>query len=582
MAKEHGYHIRRFSSRMVDRTILTTLAQHCHFLEELDLGFVDKTFWMQYEFLEQVFIALSQTYFKQQEQQQRKKLQEQQGPDLENGLEMDCEQGRRLQRTGLRKAEISLNLLDLKPSMLWSLCQLPHLTDLTINAIGTIGDDKSLGFMEDMTLSLLECCPRVESLTLRYSALRVLRHPFRCRVWIKDKLEKKRSRGPSTPQEAIDRCGISLPVQERTLSGKATTTGVVVDRGTRHGLRRLVLSGYSTEVRILPRLFSRCNLLEEFGVHLGWARLDNSYWRSLSTSCRNIKAIDISGYSYHYIDYDILSIPDILVMFPKLETLNAQDYPRQDLSVLSLDHVLQKYAQEHGGEGHPLKSFSLVGHFDASLSKLLEVLACRSFFQLESLKIGYALGHPAYQAWRQTPHDSPEGSSCDFSRSWDAVARTLVKLDLHGVYFPDKTTMATFFGRLQEFGSLRVLRVSRHHVKDLISISTYATTLSSVTYAAPTLANDTPPVINYCFPHIQHLIIALQWFGGSNAHPPTELIPSPNAMLTQDEVLFILTATPSLVALSLTYSSISKETATFIRQRFRHVRLDTTHDMFPL
>ncbi|KAF9118839.1 hypothetical protein BGW39_000833, partial [Mortierella sp. 14UC] len=132
---------------------------------------------------------------------------------------------------------------------------------------------------------------------------------------------------------------------------------------------------------------NRCSLLEEVGVHLSWARLDLDHWRSLLTLCLNIKVIHISGYSYHYIDYDILAVPAILVMFPKLETLNAQDHLRQELSVQPLDNALQKLTRENDGNGHPLRSFCLVGHLHGSLPKLLEVLSCRAFFRLESLRI---------------------------------------------------------------------------------------------------------------------------------------------------------------------------------------------------
>ncbi|KAF9139225.1 hypothetical protein BG015_002127 [Linnemannia schmuckeri] len=566
-----GYRVRKFSCSKVDKSILTSLVQHCQSLEELNLGFGEKAFWMQYDFLEQIFIDLART--------QQWHLQ-----DWEKVY------GRR----GLRKVEITLNMLDFRPRMLWSLCQLPYLRNLTINANGSIGEEESSQYLEDVTLYLLECCPSLESFTVHYNALTMHRHPFEYRNWLKEKVETETARGPMTPQDAISRCRHTSPpvtaprwsewpsekhgdhFEQPSLAQHSTQ-----EKTKTWNLRRLALYGFRPDTSVLPRIFSRCPRLKEIGIHLGWSITEAETWISLATHCPDLKVLNISGFSYQYREYDILSIPELLAMFPRLETFNAKDYPRQDLDLQSLDSSLVTYAENGVEQGHSLKSFSLVGHGSGSLCKVLDVLASRSFTQLKELKIEYTFSSPWQQAKAVTPNISTEGSLLDFSRSWDVVARTLVKLDMHGLQFPDKATTVKFFQRLQGFGSLRVVRASCHHLKDLIST---AATTDSPTSLAP---SDTPnpgdilllPTVDYRFPHIQDLLIPAKWVGSlpgqdvaSDLHCPT------NSMLTLNDILFLVAATPSLKTLSLARNLIASETAAFVRRVFRQVCLDTNHE----
>ncbi|KAF8926384.1 hypothetical protein BGZ47_002776 [Haplosporangium gracile] len=567
-----GYRVRKFSCSKVDKSILTSLVRHCQSLEELDLGFGEKAFWMQYDFLEQIFIDLAGT--------QQWHLQ-----DWEKGYG----------RQGLRKVEITLNMLDFRPRMLWSLCQLPYLRDLTINANGSIGDEESLQYLEDVTLYLLECCPRLESFTVHYNALTVHRHPFEYRNWLKEKVETEATRGPMTPQDALVRCRhISPPAAAPRWSGwPSEKQGDYYEQpslaqyGTQEkpktwNLRRLVLYGFRPDTSVLPRVFSRCPRLEEIGIHLGWSVIEAVTWTSLATHCPDLKVLNISGYSYQYREYDILSIPELLAMFPRLETFKAKDYPRQDLDLQSFDSSLVTYAEKNGVEqGHSLKSFSLVGHGSGSLPKVLDVLASRSFTQLEELKIEYTFSSSWQQVKVVTPNISTEGGLLDFSRSWNVVARTLVKLDMHGLQFPDKTTTVKFFRRLQEFGSLRVLRVSRRHLKDLISTTTATNPTTS-----PSLS-DTPspgdilllPTVDYCFPHIQDLLIPQKWAASRpDQNAASDHCCSTNNMLTLNDILFLLAAAPSLKSLSLARYLVTLETAAFVRRMFRQLCLDTNHD----
>lgn len=517
---------------------------------------------MQYEFLEKIFIDLAET--------QQWHLQ-----DWEKGY------GRR----GLRKVEITLNMLDFRPKMLWSLCQLPYLKDLTINANGSIGDEESLGYLEEITLYLLECCPRLESFTVHYNALTIHRHPFEYRKWLKGKVETEATRGPLTPQDALARCRhISSTVAPRLSGWSSEKQGDYYERasGTQSSaqekpkswnLRRLVLYGFRPDTSVLPRIFSRCPRLEEIGIHLGWSVIEADTWTSLATHCPSLKDLNISGYSYQYREYDVLSIPELLAMFPRLETFNAKDYPRQDFDLQSLDSPLITHGEKNDGErqGHMLKSLSLIGHGSGSLPKVMDVLSSRSFTHLEELKIKYKFSSPSpwLQAKAETPSISTEGSLLDFSRSWDVVARTLVKLDLHGVLFPDKATTVKFFRRLQDFRSLRELRASHHHIKDLIS------TTSSPTSPRPSLTITSGdillPTVDYRFPHIQHLLIPKKLSGALSAQEDS-------GILTLNDILFLLATAPSLKTLSLDRDSISPETAAFVRGAFRHVHLDTNHE----
>lgn len=529
-------------------------------MEELVLGFEEKSFWIQYDFLEQIFINLA-------------KAQQWHMQEWEKGY------GRR----GLRKVEITLNMLDFRPRMLWSLCQLPYLRDLTINASGSIGDEESFQYLEEVTLYLLECCPKLESFTVHYNALTIHRHPFEYRNWFKEKVETEATRGPLTPKDALARCPHISPTAAPRLSGwpsekqgdyyeRASATHYCAqEKPKTWNLRRLVLYGFRPDTSILPRIFSRCPHLEEIGIHLGWSVIETNTWTSLATHCPNLKVLNISGYSYQYREYDVLSIPELLAMFPRLETFNAKDYPRQDFSLQSLDSTLITYGEKNDGEqqGHMLKSFSLVGHGSGSLPKVLDVLSSRSFTHLEELKIEYAFSSPSpwLQAKAVTPNISTEGSLLDFSRSWDVVARTLVKLDLHGVQFPDKATTVKFFRRLQDFKSLRVLRTSHHHLKDLIS-TTNSPKIPSISLTTTTGAVPLLPTVDYRFPHIHDLLILQKSSGALSVQDASNI-------LTLDDTLFLLATTPSLKTLSLAISLISPETAAFVRGAFRQVCLDT-------
>ncbi|KAH7041882.1 hypothetical protein BKA57DRAFT_157511 [Linnemannia elongata] len=557
-----GYRIRKFSCSKVDKSILTSLVQHCQSLEELDLGFEEKSFWMQYSFLEHIFINLAQT--------QQRHLQ-----DWEKGY------GGR----GLRKVEITLNMLDFRPRMLWSLCQLPYLRDLTINANGSIGDEESLQYLEEVTLYLLECCPRLESFTVHYNALAIHRHPFEYRNWLKEKVETETTRGPLTPQDALVRCRHISSTTAKRLSGwpsekqgdcyeRASAAQYSAQKPKTWDLRRLALYGFRPDTSVLPRIFSRCPRLEEIGIHLGWSVIEADTWTSLATHCPNLKVLNISGYSYQYREYDVLSIPELLAMFPRLETFNAKDYPRQDFNLQTLDSSLITYEEKSGGEqqGHLLKSFSLVGHGSGSLPKVLDVLSSRSFTHLQELKIEHVFSSPSpwLQAKAETPNISTEGNLLDFTRSWDVVARTLVKLDLHGVQFPDKATTVKFFRRLQDFRSLCVLRASPHHLKDLISTTSSPISTPLTVTTSP---GDIPllPTVDYRFPHIQDLLIPKKWSGAISDQDDSDT-------LTLDDILFLLATTPSLKTLSLARNLISFETATFVRGSFRQVCLNTNHE----
>lgn len=540
---------------------------------------------MQYDFLEQIFIDLAHT----QQKQQQRYIQYQEKAGY-GGYGED--HGRHM----LRRVDITLNMLDLRPRMLWSLCQLPHLKDLTINANGIIGDEESLKYLEDTTLYLLECCPGLENFTVHYNALTVHRHPFEYRNWLKEKVETETTRGPSTPQDALARRKHISPAATPRWSEwpsekqdhyyeRPPPQYSAQEKPKTWNLRRLVLYGFKPDTSILPRIFSRCPLLEEVGIHLGWSVFDASTWTSLAAHCPNLKTLNISGHSYHYRDYDVLSIPELLAKFPRLETLNVKDYPREDLALQFLNSTLLTYAQEKGGEGeqgHLLKSFSLQGHFSGSLAKTLDVLSSQSFSQLEELKIESTFTNTWCETQTATPNMSTEGSLLDFTRSWGIVARTLVSMDLHGLQFPDKATTAKFFQRLQEFESLRVLRVSHHHLKDLIS--TASTTSTNLLTAPSPSINANPgdlhplPPVDFRLPHIQELLVPKKWTSGLPGQDASEVLCPSNGMLTLNDILFLLAATPSLKTLSLAQNSIQPETAAFVRRIFRHVCLDTNHE----
>lgn len=97
---------------------------------------------MEYEYLERMFWTLSQARF-QRDGQNRDQLPQQehghgQGPGQgKKSMEQKESPGAMVGRS--RKVEIDNDMLYLKPSILWSLCHIRHLADLSINARGMIG-----------------------------------------------------------------------------------------------------------------------------------------------------------------------------------------------------------------------------------------------------------------------------------------------------------------------------------------------------------------------------------------------------------------------------------------------------------
>lgn len=611
--KAHGHLIRHFSCRTVDKTLLTTLAEYCPLLEEVELGLGKGAFWMGYEYLERMFRTLSQARF-QWDGQDRQEHGHGQGQGQEEKLvERKQNLGTVVRR--LRKVEIDIEMLYLNPTMLWSLCHITHLTDLSINARGMIGQDWSRWCLENLTLSLLECCPGVERFRIYYSPQKMIYHPRGYRSWFKERVWEPRQDGrapPSVPRDAVARRGVvssfgqgeEIDLGERregSLSSAAATTmgsgsGTEAGAGAKEDiegrpfiLRQLELRGYCAEMDTLLHLFKRCPLLEQLSLFQSWSALHSGHWHALAAHCQQtLRSIRLSAYSYNHLAIDDLNVPDLLTLFPQLELLHVVDYPHQQLNLAALDSSLSKFEHEQQGRPHPLRAFSVTGHFDEALVRLFDIISCPSLKCLETLKVGYTYTAPRDRTLMETPETSREGMYYDFTRSWDAVGRTLVRLDLHGLYFPDKQVTAKFFRRLEGFRSLRVLRASVHHFQDVISTSSsYSSSSSSSSSLSPsaTTKDDLQtckpailPVTDYRFPYIQDLLIGnqrLHRMMDGRINDPTLF--SEKEMLSLNQILFLLTATPSLKNLLLQFQSVDDATAAVVRRQFRGVYVDTNY-----
>jgi hypothetical protein len=238
----------------------------------------------------------------------------------------------------LKKVEIHIDVLEVKPSMLWSLCHAPYITDVSIEVCGMIGQEDSKAYVKDLTIFLLECCsPRVERLHIYYSPQRYPYHVFGgCRSWFKERvLETKGRKGrapPVEPQEALVRLcrAVSSGIREveddeededgkrkgskssaaatmnsEPEAGAASTAGVTETSST-FGLRRLELTGQYAELDILPSLFQRSPLLQELTIFQAWSKFNPSHWLALLTQCRHtLRAIRMHGDTYSFQESDI-------------------------------------------------------------------------------------------------------------------------------------------------------------------------------------------------------------------------------------------------------------------------------------
>ncbi|KAF9545301.1 hypothetical protein EC957_011055 [Mortierella hygrophila] len=613
LVKPHGHLIRQFSCGAVDKTLLTMLAEYCPFLKEVKLELGKEAYWMEYEYLERMFRILSQARF-QWDSQDRDQLSQQ-----EHGHEQGQSPGVMVAR--LRKVEINIDLEYLKPAMLWSLCHISHLTDLSINGRGMIGQERSSWYLENLTLSLLECCPGVERFRICYSPQRMIYHPCGYKSQFKEKVWDPRQSGrapPLVPKDAVMRRGvvssfgqgedIGLGVegesQEGSLSSAAAThMGSGSGSGTQAGagtgldenieskpfiLRQLELRGTCAEMDTLLHLFERCPLLEQVSLFQSWSALHSDHWHALSThSQQTLRTIRLSAYNYNHLEIDGLNIPDLLTLFPQLEILHVVESPHQHLNLTALDSSLSKLELEQQGRPHPLRTFYVMGNFDEVVARLVDVISCPSLKCLETLKVGYLYTSSRYQVWTETPETSHQGALYDFTRPWEAVGRTLVRLDLDGLDFPDRQVTAKFFRKLEGFRSLKVLRASVRHFQDVISTSSSYGSSPSLSPSATT-NDDTPPskpailpVVDYCFPSIQDLLIRNQHCGRtmySRINGPT--FSSEKEMLSLDQMLFLLAATPSLENLLLQFLCVDDATAAVVRSQFRGVYVDTNHQEY--
>ncbi|KAH7041862.1 hypothetical protein BKA57DRAFT_539381 [Linnemannia elongata] len=617
LVKAHGHLIRRFSCRALDKTLLTTLVEHCPLLEEIVLGLGKGGFWMEYEYLERMFRTLSQTRL-QWDGQDRDRLPQQEHGHGESSVEQKQSSGAVLRQ--LRKVEIDLDMEYLKPTMLWSLCHIPHLTDLNINARGTIGQDRSSWYLESLTLSLLECCPGVEKFRIYYSPQKMKYHPEGYRSRFKERVWEPMQDGrgpPLVPKDALVKLGVAssfgqgeeigLGVEDkrrqRSLLPKAATNmgltpGTEAAAGKEEDivsrpfiLRQLELRGYHAEMNTLLHLFKRCPLLEQLSLFQSWSAVHSAHWHALSTHCQQtLRSIRLSAYNFNHYEVDDLNISTFLTLFPQLELLQVVDYPLQQLNLEAFDSSLSKFELEHQGRPHPLKAFCVTGNFAQMLVRLFDIISCPSLKCLESLKVGYTYRSLRYHELRETPETSDLGTQYDFTRSWEAVGRTLVRLDLHGLFFPDKQVTAKFFRKLEGFRSLRVLRASVHHFQDIISTSSsYGSSTSTSTppsmLPSATTKDGTQsckpeilPIANYRFPSIQDILVGYrrsQMMMRSIINNPA--YSSERERLSLNQVLFLLAATPSLKNLLLQSQSVDDATAAIVRRLFRGVYVDTNY-----
>ncbi|KAF9126886.1 hypothetical protein BGW39_006288 [Mortierella sp. 14UC] len=359
------------------------------------------------------------------------------------------------------------------------------------------------------------------------------------------------------------------------------------DKGYQHGLRCLELTGTIFEKDVLPRLFRRLPLLQELTLARGWSRFDHNAWVTLSQHCRHLKALQICGYSHYHVEFEDFDNLGILAMFPELEVLRVVEFPRRQIELTAFESTLVKFEQQHQ-RSHPLKALCIAGHFHDKLIKLLDILSSKSLKRLESLKIGPAYDSSVFRERPSMPETSASGLSHDFTRSWESVARTLLRLDLYGIVFPDKVVMERFWERLQGLERLRVLRVSVHHIQDLFATNTSSRLSSTMTTAtAGTETEGTSldgkkqpmalPIVDYRFPSIHTFMAARRWIcapSGQGSNPTVQ------DTLSLDQVLFLLAMTPSLKNLLLTYWCVEKEIAAVIRSEFRNVFVDTRQEEF--
>ncbi|KAG0279638.1 hypothetical protein BGZ95_000650 [Linnemannia exigua] len=375
-----------------------------------------------------------------------------------------------LRTAPLTTVHVDFDLSHFDPSFFWSLSQLPRLEELTLRTHITAPYD-SPNTASVLFAGFLECCPTLKVFNFWYrTTLETWYNPARP----KGKLERllKRCLEPSRPTSLpeVHARRIRAPIDQGTFREdiKETTHEIAQQSLSpkEYQLRRLDFKPDTLDLLTLHQITAKMLHLEELDMRGQWNDIPTTTWTALSSHCQRLRVLRIHLQGDNI---GVPTLPQFISFFPRLHTLelHSQQF-RSDPDLSALGSVLKQHEERHGTQ-HSLESLLITGFLVQPIRIVADALT-QGFANLKSLQVEKARMDKTDKDADPSnpPQASGEAPALDLSlpiRSQD----TLLQLVISDVAFPDKTSTATFFTRIQEFSKLTTMQIRLQHLRDLIS-----------------------------------------------------------------------------------------------------------------
>ncbi|KAF9116656.1 hypothetical protein BGX27_000575 [Mortierella sp. AM989] len=450
--------------------------------------------------------------------------------------------------SGITTLSIRFDASRFSPAMFWSFSQLPHLTRLTIDVYFE-SRQNTIHYPPDTYMTILDCCPTLEDLTVFGLFLKPTEHHKNSLVqWAKYWLRHLRESPPSSSIEAM-----KPPIHTRSSSAGSTLSRL--GRGLRaknhrksivnsiaapsfadYNIRKLDLRSRIMEDKVLCKLISRCPLLEDLSMDGLWVRISSGTWETLSNQCPRFRSLTIRDSGVvHYLP----SIPTLMTLFPRLESVSliTLEFKRDpDLSTLATK--IQEIEQQCGVR-HPLKHIHISGSILKPLKVMLDVVTQCS--TVESLSVGFTLN-----ALRVLENEAVV--PFDINKQW-MCHDSLLHLDLTSISFKSKNVFKKFIAHVQRLTRLKSLWISVSHMREAWSIKVIQNKRQPLGGATGSQVADdsSSPTSFFCFPTVEILHIGTAYRNEKLSEMP----------IVYDEVVYMIGTAPSLKRLELEHLSES-------------------------
>lgn len=447
--RRNGVHIAVLLKCVADRKTLQFIGKYLNKVESLDLAF-QRSACISYNVLEECFGRL----------------------------------------TKLNTLQIFVDGSQFSPAMLWSLSQLRSLTKLTL-CVYYHNWFITRHYTSKDYLAILDCCSQVQDLRvlgafmeqglgvshIKNSIVHQVRKMFSCPEL-----------APSTPQQAIGRLqqsrssstlSLARDLNQHSTSSSHKTQSEAIQElssASQLSLPSLKAPIPSTTMNItysLRRLEIRILMLDELDFismvskspHLNELVIDNctvnlsrANWIVFSVRCPELRILKVvDGNTMRYIP----KLPDLFLLFPKLEVLHLDDQHFGVDPDFSYTKVVDK-ATGKRPKLPPLTHLHITGTLQRPLRVLMHTLALIP--KLEYLAVGQSL----HSVGGVNPSMFPT-TQYSFDRPWCSM-NTLAHLDVSGVWF-DESSFFKFFRRVQSLKKLQKLGLSIYHVRQAIELT---------------------------------------------------------------------------------------------------------------